>query len=256
MSRALAAAAAGALGPPPADGRVFRGRRPLRLSDRDARGRLRLDAVARYLQDVAGDDVEETGWGAPEHLWVLRRIRVDVLRPLVEDAAVELATWCSGLAPVAAGRRTALAGDRGGRIEVGSAWIHLGPDARPARLDDAFGVYARAAGGRRVSTRLELADPPAGAAREPWPLRLTDVDRLGHVNNAAYWHAVEQLLPASGLDPGGPLRAQLDYRAPLDLGEAVELVHAPDAGGLAVAFAIGGGYRAVARVEPLVVDDE
>jgi hypothetical protein len=37
----------------------------LRLSDMDARGRLRLDAVARYLQDVASDDVDETGWGSP-----------------------------------------------------------------------------------------------------------------------------------------------------------------------------------------------
>jgi acyl-ACP thioesterase len=237
--------------PPPADGRVFRARRPVRLSDRDVCGRLRLDAVARYLQDVAGDDVDETGWGAPEHLWVIRRIRVDVLAPVVADRGVELATWCSGLAPVAAGRRTSLSGDAGGRIEVDSAWIHLGPDARPARLDDTFGIYARAAEGRRVSTRLELPDPPDGAAAEPWPLRVTDVDRLGHVNNAAYWHAVEQLLPGSGIDSRLPLRASLDYRSPLDLGEPVELVHHAGDGRLAVAFAVGGSIRAAARVEPL-----
>jgi acyl-ACP thioesterase len=47
----------------------------------DARGRPRLDAVARFLQDVAIDDVQETDWGMPEHLWFVRRIRVDVLRP-------------------------------------------------------------------------------------------------------------------------------------------------------------------------------
>jgi hypothetical protein len=29
----------------------------------DARGRPRLDAVARFLQDVAIDDVQETDWG-------------------------------------------------------------------------------------------------------------------------------------------------------------------------------------------------
>jgi acyl-ACP thioesterase len=239
------------LAPPPADGRVFRARRPVRLSDRDVRGRLRLDAVARYLQDVAGDDVDETGWGAPEHLWVIRRIRIDVLAPVVADREVELATWCSGLAPVAAGRRTSLSGDAGGRIEVDSSWVHLGPDARPARLDDTFGIYARAAEGRRVSTRLELPDPPDGATAEPWPLRVTDVDRLGHVNNAAYWHAVEQLLPGSGIDPRLPLRASLDYRSPLDLGEPVELVRHAGDGRLALAFAVGGSVRAVARVEPL-----
>jgi acyl-ACP thioesterase len=240
-----------ALSPPPEAGRIHRAARPIRLSDRDAQGRLRLDAIARYLQDVAGDDVDETGWGAPEHLWVLRRIRVDVIRPFLDDRAVELATWCCGLAPVAAGRRTSLVGDRGGQVEVDSAWVHLGPDARPARLDDTFGVYAEAAGGRRVSTRLELSDPPVEASRTPWPLRVTDVDLLGHVNNAAYWHAVEQALARAGPDPARPVRAELDYRSPIDLGETVELVAARDEAMLLVGLAVDGALRAVGRVVPL-----
>src|SRR6266545_271448 len=77
----------------------------------DARGRLRLDAVARYLQDVASDDVDETGWGSPDHLWVIRRIRIDVVVPFLEDRELELTTWCSGLAAVAAGRRWSLGGE-------------------------------------------------------------------------------------------------------------------------------------------------
>ena len=119
--------------PLPAVGRTFRAGRRIRLSDRDASGRLRLDAVARYLQDVAGDDVDETGWGAPDHLWVMRHVRIDVVVPAVADDFVELTTWCSGTASVAAGRRMSLVGDRGGNVEVDSVWIHLGPDARPAR---------------------------------------------------------------------------------------------------------------------------
>ena len=99
----------------------------------DAAGRLRLDAVARYLQDAATDDVEETGWGAPGHLWVIRSIRVDVVAPFVDDREVELLTWCSGTGALAAGRRLSLTGNCGGRIELDSVWIHLGPDAaRPA----------------------------------------------------------------------------------------------------------------------------
>ena len=71
-----------ALVPQPASGRTFRTSYRIRLSDTDASGRLRLDAVARYLQDAATDDVEETGWGAPEHLWVLRSVRIDVGEPV------------------------------------------------------------------------------------------------------------------------------------------------------------------------------
>jgi acyl-ACP thioesterase len=236
---------------PSSAGRVFRSARRIRLSDRDVDGRLRLDAVARYLQDVASDDVDETGWGAPDHLWVIRSIRIEVLEPFLDDRELGLATWCSGLGSVAAGRRTSLAGDHGGSIEVDSVWIHLSPDGKPARLDDRFGVYAGAAGGRRISTRLELPDPPTGARKTPWPLRATDVDLAGHVNNAAYWHAVEHLLPAGGPDPRGPHRALLDYRHPIDLEDAVDLLVGDGDGVLSVGFDAGGVVKAVARIEPV-----
>jgi acyl-ACP thioesterase len=235
---------------PPQHGRTFSGRRPVRLADMDARGRLRLDAVARFLQDIAIEDVEETGWGLPDHLWFVRSMRIDVLAPFVEDTAVELVTWPSGLAAIAAGRRWSLAGDAGGRAEVDSVWIHLGADGRPARIED-FGVYAETAGTRRVSTRSELPDPPAGAAHVAWPLRATDVDLHGHVNNAVYWQAVEHLLLAAGPDPRRPLRARIDYRDPLDLGDELELAVSGAPGRLHVGFVAGARVKAVASVEPL-----
>ena len=68
----------------------------------DADGRLRLDAVARFLQDIAIDDVQETGWGMPQHSGSCARIRIDVLGPFVGDPEVELTTWCSGVAAIAA----------------------------------------------------------------------------------------------------------------------------------------------------------
>ena len=215
----------------------------------DEHGRLRLDTVARFLQDVAIDDVQETGWGMPEHLWFVRRVRLDVLRPFLDDRNVELTTWCSGVAAIAAGRRWSVAGDAGGRIEVDSVWIHLDAHQDPARVEG-FGVYAEAAGGRRVSTKLELPDPPAGAARTPFPLRATDVDLHGHVNNAVYWEAVEGLLPTLGIDPREPLQAELDYRQPLNVGDDAHLVTFDDDGRGAVAFLANGDVKAVARVGP------
>ena len=235
---------------PPSVGRTFRSTRRIRLSERGPDGRLRLDAIACYLQDVASDDVDETGWGAPEHLWVVRSIRIDVVAPPVEDDRVELTTWSSGRASIAAARRMSLAGDRGGRVELDSVWVHLGRDAKPARIEN-FDIYAESAGDRVVSTRLELRTPGPAATRAAWPLRTTDVDVLGHVNNAAYWSAVEHRLSGAGIDPRGPFRARLDYRHPLDLGDRVELLEDVGAGTLALAFTVDGQPRAVALVEQL-----
>jgi acyl-ACP thioesterase len=221
-------------------GRVFRASRRIRLSDTAADGRLRLDAVARYLQDVAADDVLDAGWQPDEHIWIVRRMTIDVESPFLRDTSVELATWCSGTAPAAAARSTSLRGDAGGRIDTETVWIHLGRDLRPARLDPRFHeVYGESGAGRRASTRLELGDAvPAGPSR-PWPLRRTDVDQLGHVNNAAYWEAAEELLAGDR----APRRFQLEYRQPLDLEDGVVLHGtAGDA-----AFVVGGEVRARLR---------
>jgi acyl-ACP thioesterase len=238
--------------PPPSSGRIFRTSARIRLSDMESTGRLRLDAIARYLQDAATDDVEETGWGAPEHLWVLRSIRIDVIAPCLADQRIEIATWGSGFSALAAARRWSLEGDRGGGIEVDSVWIHLDPDARPARIGEGFDPYLEAAAGRRASTTLTLAAPPAGAPRSVWPLRMTDVDVLGHVNNAIYWQAVEhRLADGDPVDLRLPARARLDYRHPIDLGEDVELAEFRDGSSYSVAFVTQDTVKAIARVEQL-----
>lgn len=217
----------------------------------DPEGRVRLDAIARYLQDAATDDVDETGWGAPDHLWVLRSVRMDVLTPLLDDREVAITTWGSGFAALAAARRWSLAGDAGGAVEVDSTWVHLDADGRPARIGEGFDAYREAAQGRSASTRLTLTGPPEGASRAAWPVRSTDLDLMGHVNNAVYWKAVEDRLQLSGPDLRLPYRARLDYRHPIDLGEAVELAEFAAGAGHGVAFVVDGLVKAVALVEPL-----
>ena len=233
--------------PLPARGRTFVVRRRARLADLDATGRVRLDAVARFLQDTAIDDVQETGWGAPVHLWFVRKIVIDVIVPLLEDRELEIVTWCSGVAALAAGRRWTVTGDQGGRLEVDSVWIHLDAAERPARIEG-FEPYREATEGRSVVTRLELSDPAADAAVVPWPLRMTDVDLHGHVNNAVYWQAVEDRLALGPVDMTEPHHAALDYREPLELDERLELRESWSGSTLELGFVAAGRMKAVARV--------
>jgi acyl-ACP thioesterase len=226
--------------------RRFTTQRRISLSDTDATGRLRLDAVARYLQDVASEDWLDAGFDHDSHTWVVRRTEVEVREPFVPEDRVDLETWCSGVSGSAAARRYSLRGARGGRLEAESIWIHLGDDLRPKRLDDRFlAVYGDSAAGRRASTRFTLPEPPQDAGT-PWRFRATDVDRLGHVNNAAYWAPLEEaLLDGDVAVQLHRFHSTLEYRQPIDLGEDVRLV----ADGASLWLVVAGEVRAAARYE-------
>jgi acyl-ACP thioesterase len=220
--------------------RRYAARRPIRLSDTDATGRLRLDAVARYLQDVAADDVADAGWSPDEHIWVVRRTALEVERPFLGDTAVELTTWCAGVAAAAAARRTTLTGDGGGLIEAEMIWIHLGRDLQPERLGERFlAVYGESAAGRKASTRLVLSGPPASVPGTGWQVRAADVDTLRHMNNAAYWAAVEECW---GERLAEPARLVLEYRRPIDRFEEVVVAQAD----CRLWLTVGGEVRAAA----------
>ena len=223
--------------------RRFTSRRRISLSDTDANGRLRLDAIARYLQDVASEDWLDAGFDHDSHVWVVRRTVLAVHELFRPEDWIELHTWCNGVAGSAASRRYSIRGEACGRVEAESIWIHLDHDLRPKRLDERFmELYGASAAGNRAQTRFTLSAPVA-LDGVPWSFRSTDVDRLGHVNNAAYWVPLEERW-ASRLQ--GLVRATVEYRQPIDLEESVELVEDGDA----IWLVASGEIRSAARLDP------
>jgi acyl-ACP thioesterase len=223
--------AATTLLPRPRTGRTFTTNRRVRLSDTTTGGALRLDALARYIQDVASDDARET-MTASYLAWVVRRTLLVIDQPPRSEEECELTTWCSGYGGRWAERRTSIVGADGGRCESAVLWVATDPEtAAPSRLPDEFhAAYDEAAAGRRVTARLQHADPPSTAARIDWRFRAADLDRLGHVNNAAFWVAVEEHLAATARRSS--LRAELEYREPVPPGAALQLVGDAGAGWL------------------------
>jgi acyl-ACP thioesterase len=206
----------------PPKGRVFRHRARVTVADVSPAGRARLDALARWLQDAAYEDSLDSGLGGG--VWIVRRLALRVHRfPRVRDE-IEVATFCSGIAPLWA-ERSSVVSCRGERVaEAVALWVHLQPDgARPQPMPEGFDrIFAPSAMGRRVRARLRHpATPPAGAAARPWRFRGADLDLAGHVNNAVYWEALEDELVAD--EPPAGLQAEIEHRAPAASGEATVL---------------------------------
>jgi acyl-ACP thioesterase len=206
----------------PGTGRQFTARRRVRLGDATPNGRLRLDAVARYLQDVANDDTRDADWSDP-HWWVVRRTVIDVHQFPTYLQEIDLTTWCGGVGSHWAERRTRISAVDGTvLVDAAALWVHvdeitLQPSKVPADVVD---ILAASAGGRDVNARLLLRDKLFDAStthEESWPLRFADFDAVGHMNNAAYWTIVEEFL-ADHRTVRAPLRAIVEHVVQVEQG--------------------------------------
>jgi acyl-ACP thioesterase len=241
--------------PVPALGRRFSAGRSVRLGDVDPVGRLRLDAVARYLQDVATDDARDAE--LPNAMgWMVRRTMIRVEREGSFGEELRLTTFCTGHGRSWAERRTSVEGGEGASIEAVSLWVQIDPErGRPARLDEEFfDRYGEAAGGRAVSSRLQL--PTAPADRSPtraWTFRRADLDPFDHVNNAAAWTVLEEVLQGRGADRVGV--GEVEYAAAVDAGVDLDLVvDERDDGSLGLWLGADGRVAVAIRWRPRSAD--
>ncbi len=210
--------------PQPKLGRVFSWRRRVRLGDVTGSGRFRLDAAARFLQDVANDDGRDAQM-EDLHGWVVRRtsMRIDSFPRYLE--MVDLHTWCSGVGSHWAERRTSIVSDSGGRVEASALWVHVDLQTMwPKQLPSTFHeIVGEATGGRKVGSRhLLRGKPEVSDASAEWKMRATDIDALNHMNNAVYWEAVEELVRVNG-GMRAPVEIVLEHHDAIERGDEVSI---------------------------------
>ena len=242
------------------DGRTYAMHQHVRLGDATQQGRLRLDALARYLQDVATEDTAEVHMPG-DRGWVLRRMTFDLgrLPTLYED--LEVVTSCTGVGGRWAERTTTFSGVDGLNAEktathhgvlatARAVWVYISLEtgAPQPLTPEFFAAYGDAIRAQKVSARLTLPGPPPDADREPWPVRSTDIDVFGHVNNAIYWIPVEDYLagPARGRRVE---RATIEFGAGVDPGDRCDLLSATGENDLRIWFMVGDDVRASVHVE-------
>ncbi len=213
---------------PPDGARIFRETARTGFADCAPSGRVRLDAIARWLQDIAYADVADAGL-ASMAVWVVRKTRIRVQRFPQFGETLEMATFCSGLGRMWGERRTTIAraGDPGSDVEAVAIWVHLDPTSwRPIPFNDQEAeLYGSAAAGRRVSARLHHPGPDFDGHRSGWSFRAVDVDIAGHVNNAAYWQPLEEEL-LSEADPER-IDAEIEFRTPAQPGDKLLIRQGP-----------------------------
>jgi acyl-ACP thioesterase len=216
----------------PERGRVFKQSRRPALADCAPSGRVRLDALARWAQDIAYADAEDAGL-SESAAWVIRRARIRVRRFPRFGEQFELATFCSGLGRMWAERRTSMArvadgavadgadadGAHADGVELAALWVHLDPrDGRPFPLTaDELATWGETAGGRHVTARLHHPAPDGISDGLPWWFRAAELDLAGHINNAAYLQPLEEELLRDGDPPS--IDVEIEYRSPAQPGE-------------------------------------
>jgi acyl-ACP thioesterase len=200
------------LPPPPSTESGYSTSRTVRTGDVDPQRRLRLDSIARYLQDTAGDDLEAAGHARTDPYWIVRRTVIDVIEPISWPATVHQQRWCSGLSTRWANMRVRLTAEHGrrpadsearpdGLVETEAFWINVNAHGVPSRIsDDGIATLASTTDTHRLRWAAmttarpdDLPDLDQPGDR-PHVLRSTDFDPLQHLNNAAYFDAVEDEL--------------------------------------------------------------
>ena len=204
--------------PPPPRGRSFEREIVPGLADVTGLGRVRLDAIARWLQDVAyaghrrrrARRLAARGWCAGSRMRVEAFPRFGSRCRCAPSAAPLDGSRPSGVPARRAARRR---GD--------------GRDVDPCRHRDAPPAQARGGvpGGLRRERRVaqgELPPRSPGPARRDGALALAisrqRLDIAGHVNNAAYWEPVEELFAQIGEPESVDL--EIEFREPAHPGDA------------------------------------
>ncbi|MEV0297544.1 acyl-ACP thioesterase domain-containing protein [Nocardia sp. NPDC050710] len=216
----------------PAAAQSYRGRYRVRTSDVDESMRLRLDGVARLVQNVSEDMIADSSFFDSDPFWVLRRTIIDVIDPVSWPGTVEVQRWCTATSTRWVNMRQSLHATHEqspfnrrhrlpGHIETESFCIKIDASAQLSRISDAaleaLGRHAHDTRLRWIALNTEPLPRTNGTDTQFQP-RASDIDPFGHVNNTIYWQVVEDELTTHPALTSAPHRAVVEFLKPIEPG--------------------------------------
>ena len=232
----------------PDTGYIYTTSWPVTTGDVDDQLRLRMDGVARYIQEAGAENLVDAGEAEAHPHWIVNRTVIDVIEPIEWPNEVTLSRWCSALSTRWCTMRVDLVGADSGRIETEGFWIAINENTlTPLRVSDTLvEKFASTTTEHRLKWRKWLQDPPEVDTVVPFPLRRTDIDVFQHVTNTAYWHAIAEVTALYPEVCTPPYRAVVEYRRPIQYGEEVTIEFAHRGDTVRIALAVGDDVRAAA----------
>lgn len=172
---------------------VYTGQVRVRHHELDAFGRAYPAAHLRWIAQAAIDASTDAGFDAAWYLaagahWLVRRTTFGVLRLARADDELAIRTWVADVRRVRSLRRYDVRDAAGTPVlSAETDWVFVDLSGRLKRVPDemerGFGQEADAAPSRAP---WRVPAPPADPAQATYPVRWSDLDSLGHVNNATY----------------------------------------------------------------------
>jgi acyl-ACP thioesterase len=213
----------------------------VRFDEAGADGHLRASGFLRWAQDIAWQHSSaagfDRGWYAARRLtWLIRAIELNIVEAVPYGSGVEVSTEVIGFRRVWARRRSEFRSADGGRTCATALidWVLLSDRGRPVRVPTEIEAVFPSPPARFTPLRVELPPPPADASARRFEVRASEVDPMGHVNNAAYLDFVDEQLASAGRRADSrrvPRRYRGEFLLPAEQGRALVGHGWPDGAG-------------------------
>jgi acyl-CoA thioesterase FadM len=178
----------------------------VRFDEADAEGRLRPSGLLRYAQDIAWRHSEAAGFDRDRYderamAWVVRNILLSIRQQATHGSELAITTEVVGLRHVRVRRRTTIHGssldthglDGQPIAKLDTDWVLLTSEGRPAPVPEEI-VRHFSTTDTFSRSRVVLPDPTRQATTVSTCVRPSEVDPMGHMNNAAYLDLVDDAL--------------------------------------------------------------
>lgn len=178
----------------------------VRFDEADPDGHLRGSVYLRHAQDVAwlhsaAADFDRAWYEAHRLTWLVRAVALELRTPVGYGERLEVSTEVTGMRRVWARRLSEFrAPDGHGELHAAAEidWVLTGWNGLPARVPRAILDLFGPALPSFDPARVRLPAPPPDRFAHTFAVRRSELDPLGHVNNAVYLDYLEESIALAG----------------------------------------------------------